>query len=133
MDEFNTKFRLVVADIPKEIKPKDASILISYIEAFTGDLRYQLRDKDPIDLKTAQDLAEKIEKNMQSSSKSNIPGYTKGKAFEPEEKGASKDPMEKVTSLLDQFMTNQSVQLNKIQNRIVTLERNSGPRNFQPK
>ena len=37
MDEFNTKFRRVVADLPNEIKPKDASILISYIEDFTGD------------------------------------------------------------------------------------------------
>ena len=78
MDEFNTKFRRVVADLPRDIKPSDASILISYIEAFTGDLRYQLRDKDPVDLKTAQDLAEKIERNMQSSGKSNIPGYTRG-------------------------------------------------------
>ena len=53
MDEFNTKFRHVVAYLPRDINPRDASILISYIEAFTGDLRYQLRDKDPVDLKTA--------------------------------------------------------------------------------
>ena len=53
MDEFNTKFRHVVSNLPKEIKPKDASILISYIEDFTGDLRYQLRDKEPTNLKTA--------------------------------------------------------------------------------
>ena len=87
-------------------------------------------------------MAKKIEKNMQSSGKSNIPGYIrgntsyekeKGKAIELEEKETSKDPMEKVTSLLEKFMTNQSEQLNKIQNRIVTLERNNGPRNFQPK
>ena len=46
--------------------------------------------------------------------------------------------MEKVTSLFEkmmtsqnQLMTNQSVQLNNIQNRIITLERNNGPRNFQ--
>ena len=64
MDEFNTKFRHVVADLPKEIKPKDASILISYIEAFTGDLRYPLRDKELTNLKTAKELAKKIEKNM---------------------------------------------------------------------
>ena len=63
MDEFNTKFGRVVADLPRDIKPSDASILISYIEAFTGVLRYQLRDKEPVDLKTAQDLAEKIERN----------------------------------------------------------------------
>ena len=46
---------------------------------------------------------------MQSSGKSNIPGYTKGntsynkekgKAIELEEKATSKYPMEKVTSLL---------------------------------
>ena len=65
-------------------------------------MRYQLRDKEPADLKTAQELVEKIEKNMQSSGKSNILGYnrgntsynkeTKGKAVESEEKGTSKDP-----------------------------------------
>ena len=87
MDEFNTKFRRVVVDLPIEINPRDASILISYIEAFTGDLRYQLRDKDPTDLQTAQDLAEKIEKNMQSSGKSNIPGYTRGNTSYNKEKG----------------------------------------------
>ena len=53
MDEFSTKFRRVVADLPRDIKPKNASILISYIEAFTDDLRYQLRDKEPVDLKTS--------------------------------------------------------------------------------
>ena len=78
MDEFNTKFRHVVADLPRDIKQKNASILISYIESFIGDLRYQLRDKEPADLKTTQELEEKIEKNMQYSVKSNIPGYTRG-------------------------------------------------------
>ena len=62
IDGFNTKFMRVVADLRREIKPRDASILIYYIEAFTGDLRYQLRDKEPADLKTAQELAEKIRK-----------------------------------------------------------------------
>ena len=79
IDEFNTKFRRVVAELPREIKPRDACILISYIKAFIGDFRYHLRDKESGDLKTAQDLAEKIEKNMQSLRKSNIPGYTMGK------------------------------------------------------
>ena len=40
MDKFNTKFRRVVVDLPRDIKPKNASILISYIESFTSDLRY---------------------------------------------------------------------------------------------
>ena len=95
-------------------------------------------------------MAEKIEKNMQSSGKSNIPGYTRGntscnketkdKAVESEEKGASKDPMEKVTDMIknlvtsqNQLMANHSAQLNHIQNRIITMERNNGPRNFHPK
>ena len=132
MDEFNTMFRRVVVDLPNEINPKDASILISYIEAFTGDLRYQLRDKEPTDLKIAQELAEKIEKNMQSLSKSNIPGYTrgntsqnkeKGKSIELEEKGTSKDPMEKVIDMIknlvtsqNQIMANHYAQLNHMQN-----------------
>ena len=93
-------------------------------------MRYQLRDKEPTDLKNAQELVEKIEKNMQSSGKSNIPGYTrgntsynkeKGKVVELEEKETSKDPMEKVTNMIkdlvtsqNQIMANQSVQLNNI-------------------
>ena len=52
MDEFNTKFKHVVVDLLKDIKLKDASILISYIEAFNNDLRHQLRDKESTDLKT---------------------------------------------------------------------------------
>ena len=104
----------MVPNLATEIKPRDASILISYIEAFTGDLRYQLRDKEPADLKTAQELAEKIEKNMQSSGKSNIPGYTrgntsynkeKGKATKSKEKQASKDPMEKVIDMIKDLVT----------------------------
>ena len=88
MDEFNTKCRRVVVDLPRDIKPKNVSILISYIEAFTGDLRYQLGDKKPANLKTALELAEKIEKNMQSSDKSNIPGYTRGNtSYNKETKG----------------------------------------------
>ena len=135
---------------PNKIKPKDASILISYIEAFTGDLRYQLRDKELANLKTAQELAEKIEKNMQSSGKSNIPGYTRGntsckketkdKAVESEENGTSKDPMEKVADMItnlvtsqNQQMANHTTQLNDMQDILITMERNNGPRNFQPK
>ena len=53
MDAFNTKFRHIVSDLHNDIKPNDVAILIYYIEAFTGDLRYQLRDKELADLKTA--------------------------------------------------------------------------------
>ena len=62
-------------------------------------------------------MAEKIEKNMKSLGKSNIPGYTrgnnsynkeKGKSVESEEKGASKDPMEKVTDIIKDLVTSQN-------------------------
>ena len=65
-------------NVPRDIKPKYASILISYIKSFIDDLRYQLRDKELASLKTSQELAEKIEKNMQYLGKSNILSYTRG-------------------------------------------------------
>ena len=46
MEEFNKKFKDLVSDLHKDIKPHDAAILIYYIEAFTGDLRYQLRERN---------------------------------------------------------------------------------------
>ena len=78
---------------------------------------YQLRDKEPANLKTAQELAEKIEKNMQSLGKSNIPSYTrgntsynkeKGKPVESKEKGDSEDPMEKVKDMIKDLVTSQN-------------------------
>ena len=97
-----------------------------------------MRDKEPVDLKTAQGLAEKIEKNMQSLGKSNIPCHnrgnnscnkeTKGKAVESEEKGTSKYPMEKVTDMIknlvtsqNQLMANHSAHLNHIHDRLITM------------
>ena len=48
--------------------------------------------------------------------------------------------MEKVMDMIKnlvtsqkQLMTNHSTQLNHMKNRIITMERNNGPRNFQPK
>ena len=55
---------------------------------------------------------------MQSSGKSNIPGYTrgnsshnketKGKAVESEEKGTSKDPMKEMAEMMKTLVTNQT-------------------------
>ena len=95
-------------------------------------------------------MTDKIEKNMQSSGKSNILGHTrgnnsyneetKGKAIEIEENGTFKDPMEKVSGMIknlvasqNQHMANHTAQLNDMQNRLITMERNNGPRNFRPK
>ena len=54
-------------------------------------MRYQLRDKEPADLKDAQALAIKIDANMQDSGKSNLLGFTRGQANH-ESKG--KQPMQ---------------------------------------
>ena len=40
-------------------------------------MQYQLRDKDPATLLIAQEMVVKIDRNMQYSGKSNIPGYTR--------------------------------------------------------
>ena len=41
--------------------------------------------------------------------------------------------MEKIASMLEKVVTNQDEFMTKMQNRMVTWERNNGPRNFQPK
>jgi hypothetical protein len=75
MDEFNKKFSDLVKSLPTTIKPPNASISIQYMEAFEGEIRYQLRDKDPQTLKDAQNFAIRIDKNMQDARKSNIQAY----------------------------------------------------------
>jgi hypothetical protein len=45
--EFNSKFNSLVKSLHQDVKPPDAAILIYYIEAFEGEMRYALRDKDP--------------------------------------------------------------------------------------
>jgi hypothetical protein len=45
--ENNTKFNSLVKGLHRDIKPSDTTILIYYIEAFEGEMRYALRDKDP--------------------------------------------------------------------------------------
>ena len=48
------------------------------MESFDGEIRYQLRDKEPVDLKDAQKKAIKIDKNMQTYGKYNLLGFTRG-------------------------------------------------------
>ena len=72
MDEFNNRFTELSNSIPATYAPPAASILDFYIEAFSGKIQYQIRDKEPTTLLEAQGLAIKIDKNMQSSGESNI-------------------------------------------------------------
>ena len=112
IEEFNKKFNDLVSRLHKDIKPLDASILIYYIEAFEGEMRYQRRDKEPTTLQGAMQTIEKIDKNMQASGKSNLPGfsrnsvsiskshYSKGKAVEPEGKDQTKESIKEITELM---------------------------------
>ena len=51
MEEFNKKLRDIIAYMDGEFKPPDKSILVYYIEALSGEMRYQLRDKEPTDVR----------------------------------------------------------------------------------
>ena len=75
MDEFNNRFTELANSIPAAYSPPAASVLDYYIEALSGKIQYQIRDKEPATLLLAQGLAIKIDKNMQSSGESNIQGY----------------------------------------------------------
>jgi hypothetical protein len=59
--EFNTKFNSMVKILHDDIKHSDIAILIYYIEAFEGEMRYALRDKDPQTLEAAQATTIRIE------------------------------------------------------------------------
>jgi len=107
MDEFNNKFNELVSSMHTNIKPPDNAILIYYIEAFGGEMRYQLRDKEPTNLKIAQDTTIKIDKNTKASGKSNLPGFTRGSSSKqldskeketiPDNKDPSYDPLKSIT------------------------------------
>ena len=45
MEEFSKKFEDLIASMDNELKPLDKSILVYYIEALSGEMRYRLRDK----------------------------------------------------------------------------------------
>ena len=85
MDEFNKRFNDIVKILPTGIKPQEPSLLIYYIQAFEGEMKYQIRDKEPTDLKDAQEKAIKIDKNMQAAGKSNIPGFSRGSSSKANE------------------------------------------------
>jgi hypothetical protein len=133
MEEFNKRFNNLISSLHAEIKPPDGSILIHYIESFNGEMRYQLRDKEPVDLKKAQVIAEKIDKNMQSSGKSNLPGFTRGttskqsdnkdKSASTDSKDLAKDPLRELTDVIKAMEANHAAQMNSMQNRLIAMER----------
>jgi hypothetical protein len=132
MDEFNKNFNELVSSMHTNIKPSDNTILIYYIEAFGGEMRYQIRDKEPTNLKVAQDIAIKIEKNMQASGKSNLPSFTWGsssgqtkgkeKATTPDNKDPNFNPLKVITEMVKIMEANHATQLSALQNRLIDME-----------
>ena len=53
MDEFNQRFTELSNAIPATYKPPALSILVYYIEALSGKMQYQLKDKEPTTLLNA--------------------------------------------------------------------------------
>ena len=119
MVQFNKRFNDLVNSMHKDIKPSEASTLIYYIEAFSGDIDYELKDKEPTSLASAQSMAIKIERNVQASGKSNILGFTRGstsKHSKPKEKTESKvsssDPFKELVEMIKAMEMNHATQMN---------------------
>jgi hypothetical protein len=143
MDEFNKRFNDLVKSLPTTIKPPDASILIHYMDAFEGKIRYQLRDKDPQTLKDAQTFAVRINKNMQDARRSNILGFSRGissqsyedKKKKSESQESSSDGIKELNQLIKQMEINQAnqmrehaSQMNAMQNRLKAMEMDQSSR-----
>jgi hypothetical protein len=139
MIEFNKRFNDLVNNMHKDINPLEALTLKYYINAFSGDIDYELRDKKPTSLANAQNMAIKIERNMQASQKSNIHGFTRGsssKQVEPKEKSESKtfakDSFKELDEMIKTMELNHATQMNAMQNRLIAMERSQNNR-FQNK
>ena len=69
VQEFNLRFDRIVASVPDTIRTKDQALLNHYLNTFDGCLGYHLKEKNPADLKIAQDNAQKAEANAMSMGK----------------------------------------------------------------
>jgi hypothetical protein len=65
--EFHTRFETLLQKIPVSHHPTNNFLVYIYTKAFTGQLGYLLRDKNPQTIQEAQELATKIEGNLHSS------------------------------------------------------------------
>jgi hypothetical protein len=87
-------------------------------------------------------MAIKIDKNMQASRKSNLPGFSRGstskqsknkeKAVASDNKDTSHDPLKALTKMMKRMEANHATQLSAMQNRLIAMERAQNNR-FQPR
>ena len=131
MEEFNKKFNDLVKILDAKIRPPDDARLIHYMESFDGEIRYQLKYKEPTYLKDAQKKAIKIERNMQASGKCNIPSFTRGtssrsledKKKKQEIQESSSDYVKELTQLIKKMEINHGNQCTSMKIRLITMER----------
>ena len=130
VEGFNRRFNELVKSLPQDIKPPEKAILIFYIQAFEGEMRYQLRDKEPTNVREAQDKAIKIDKNMRDSGKSNVLGFSREikKVQNQEPQG---DSIKELARLIKQMNEVYSNQLSVMHNKIVAMEKNKS-NNHEP-
>ena len=137
--------------IPTAYAPTAPTILVYYIEALSGKMQYQIRDKEPVTLVQVQEMAIKIDLNMQSLGESNLHGYSRSstpvKINEPKDKdplSTMKDAYEKqmiemkreMKKNMEEAEQQHLAQLKEIQNRMITMERTQtqpAPRTFPTK
>jgi hypothetical protein len=62
MEEFNKRFSQIVQKLNQNIKPLEQTILIYYLDSFDGEMDFHLRQQDPQNLATTQQVAIKVEK-----------------------------------------------------------------------
>jgi hypothetical protein len=65
--EFHNRFETLLQKIPVSHHPSHSFLLFIYTKAFTGQLGYLLRDKNPQTIQEAQEVATRIEDNLLSS------------------------------------------------------------------
>jgi hypothetical protein len=85
-----------------------------------------------------QIMAIKIDKNMQASGKSNLPGFKRGttskqqeskdKAIASESKNSSIDPLKELTEIIKATEANHVAQLNAMQNGLIAMGRSQANR-----
>ena len=140
MDEFNQRFTELSNAIPATYKPPAPSILVYYIEALSGKMQYQIRDKEPTTLLQAQELAVKIDRNMQSSGESNLPGYSRSSTHLKSNEHKEEDPYQKqlmeMKERLERMEDKHLAQMKEMQNKVISMKRaksQPAPRTFPPK
>jgi hypothetical protein len=65
--EFQSRFETLLQKIPVSHHPTHSFLLFIYTKAFTGQLGYLLRDKNPQMIQEAQEISTRIEDNLLSS------------------------------------------------------------------